>query len=94
MTAAATLSHWADLCRASARAENLLRVDGTLYCIAAHPRPLANGAITGRVHAHGRGHGFLDVGAFKIVADGQVVTMPEPLREILTAAPILDQGTA
>lgn len=83
--ARATLERWHTQCRASAKAENLIRVDGTLYCIAPDGRQLQNGAITGRIHRFDVGYGFRDIGAFRIAPDGALAACPDALRAALSA---------
>lgn len=46
------------------------------------PERLANGAIRGRVYHFGPG-GLLDIGGYKIAADGTVAAFPDALRGAL-----------
>lgn len=84
MTAAATLAYWLDLCGASSKANNLLKIgDKPLYCITPDQKPLANGAITGTAFCFDRSYGFRDIGRWKIGADGSVERVPDMLKATL-----------
>lgn len=86
MNALHTWGSWLQVCIASGGSSNGFRgPDGTWYYLDSTPRHLQNGAIVGRVHAQRRGEPMVDVGAFKIAGDGQVVQVPAEIAALLPA---------
>lgn len=83
MSAEETLAAWRSACGGSAGGENLFRHAGHVYVIEVlAPERLVNRAIRGRVYRFGPG-GLVDIGGYKIAANGAVAACPEELRGAL-----------
>lgn len=85
MNAHDTLNAWKDFSRSHSKggADNLFRHNGSLYGFDAHPRPLQNGALQGRVYRQDPGQLMQDIGGFKINADGSIAALPQELHGVL-----------
>jgi len=78
-----TLAAWRAACGTPSGGENLLKHAGRVYVIDVHaPERFANGALRGRVYRFGPG-GLLDIGRYKIAAEGTVAACPQGLRGAL-----------
>jgi hypothetical protein len=95
VTALTTWARWIEACVNCGGSTNGIRdAGGTWYYIDPTPRQLQNGAIVGRLHMHKLGHGMVDLGAFKIAADGRVLQIPEEVAALFPGrepAPQLEQ---
>jgi hypothetical protein len=90
MSAAATFYAWLQACAATHKgpsATNALHTaNGIVYYVDPNPRTQSNGAIVGRMAKRRAGHPMSDAGAFKIAADGSVVSIPAELADLLPGA--------
>ncbi len=95
MNAAATFNAWKDYARAHSKsgAENVFTLDGAAFFFDPAPRELHNGALQGRIYRQGRGQNPVDIGGYKIGADGRVLSLPDELKDHLPAsAPAVAEG--
>lgn len=88
MKATDTLNAWKAYAQehSTAGADNVFTHDGVSYSFDAKPRKLANGALQGRCYAQRRGQAPVDIGGFKIAADGSVVSLPLPRLSTMPSA--------
>lgn len=85
MTAARTFEAWKlfSAGHGIAGGSNCFTHAGASYSFDAHPRELGNGAIQGRIYRQAHGENAVDIGWFKIDAHGDVVAIPDELRDVL-----------